>query len=434
MKRWLYQQKGTREYAESLYPREKREEVLGRIWKKRIRSILVLISAAAAVWLYCFLSEPEDSVLVDGKYLARQAEDSQIELGVTGRKGDQVWEKTISLRVGQRKFTKEEQGELDKKLEVYVSQRLPGENPSLENVSRPLQLVTELPDTDAVLEWLWDEEYMGEGGTLSVENIPAEGVDTDIMLKASWRNWKRTLYYHVHLMPPELSTEKQQIWEAKKVLKQTLKDAAYEETVTLPEKAGDTHLSYHMPGEEKSYIPVFFVLAMILLLPVLWRETQKKALAGREEQMMLDYPGLVNKVMLLLGAGLTFRKAVERLGMEYERDLREGVKIRYAYEELCIMLQEMRDGVSERRAVEQFGRRCRMLPYLRFSSVIAQNLKKGAEGILELLERESFEAAQQRRERVLQMGETAGTKLLFPMMVMLGLVMGIIMVPAFMTL
>ena len=97
------------------------------------------------------------------------------------------------------------------------------------------------------------------------------------------------------------------------------------------------------------------------------------------------------------------------------------------------MTQEMRDGVSEGQAVENFGRKCRMMPYLRFSSVITQNLKKGAEGILVLLEQEALEAMEQRRERVLQLGETAGTKLLFPMIIILGLVMGIILVPAFMT-
>lgn len=434
MKKLLFRKKSTCEYAESLYPRENREEVLRRIWKKRIQSLLILVLAAAAVWLYCFLSEPEDSVLNDGKYLSRQEEDFQTELEVTGKNGDQAWEKIIPLDVRQRKFTKEEQEELDEKLKTYVSQKLQGDNPSLENVTRPLQFVTELPDTDAELDWSWDEEYMGENGALSMANIPAGGVDTDIMLKASWRNWERTIYYHVHLMPPELSLEKQQLWETKQILKQTLKDSAYQKVVKLPEEVGGMRLSYRIPDEGKSYLPVCFILVLILLLPLLWRETQKKALAGREEQMILDYPGLVNKVMLLLGAGLTFRRAVERLGLEYEKNLREGAGIRYAYEELCIMMQEMKDGVSEGKAVERFGRKCRLLPYLRFSSVIAQNLKKGAEGILELLEKESFEAAQQRRERVLQMGETAGTKLLFPMMVMLGLVMSIIMVPAFMTL
>ena len=97
------------------------------------------------------------------------------------------------------------------------------------------------------------------------------------------------------------------------------------------------------------------------------------------------------------------------------------------------MAQEMKDGVSESRALEHFGKRCRLLPYLRFASVMTQNLKKGAEGILAILEKESLEALEQRKERALQLGERAGTKLLFPMMLMLGIVMAIIMVPAFMT-
>ena len=50
-----------------------------------------------------------------------------------------------------------------------------------------------------------------------------------------------------------------------------------------------------------------------------------------------------------------------------------------------------------------------------------------------LLENEAVEALERRKERALQLGEKAGTKMLFPMMLMLGIVMAIIMVPAFMT-
>lgn len=127
------------------------------------------------------------------------------------------------------------------------------------------------------------------------------------------------------------------------------------------------------------------------------------------------------------------RKVVERLAREYEKERQDGGKKRYVYEELCVLLQEMRDGVSETKAIERFGKRCRLLPYLRFSSVITQNMKKGAEGLLAILETEALESLEQRKERALQLGEKAGTKLLFPMILMLGIVMGIIMVPAFMT-
>ena len=53
--------------------------------------------------------------------------------------------------------------------------------------------------------------------------------------------------------------------------------------------------------------------------------------------------------------------------------------------------------------------------------------------MIEILEKEAGEALVQRKERALKQGETAGTKLLMPMMLMLGLVMGIIMIPAFMS-
>ena len=147
----------------------------------------------------------------------------------------------------------------------------------------------------------------------------------------------------------------------------------------------------------------------------------------------MDYSELVNKFMLLLGAGLTIRKILERMSEEYERERKEGGVVRYVYEEICVVVQEMKDGVSEKEALEHFGRRCKILPYLRFTSILTQNLKKGAEGVLLILEKESMEAMEQRKERVLQLGEKAGTKLLFPMMLLFGIVMAIVMVPAFMT-
>ena len=105
----------------------------------------------------------------------------------------------------------------------------------------------------------------------------------------------------------------------------------------------------------------------------------------------------------------------------------------YVYEELGVAMRQMHDGVSETKAVECFGRRCLLQQYLRFCSLITQNMKKGAEGMLAILETEAMDSLERRKEHALQLGEKAGTRLLFPMMLMLLIVMGIIMVPAFMT-
>ena len=212
-----------------------------------------------------------------------------------------------------------------------------------------------------------------------------------------------------------------------------MEEQAEKEVVKLPEAIDGKKVRYILKQEEKSYALVYLVLALLICLPVFWRMQQKKEQTLRREQLLLDHPAVVNQFMLLLGAGLSVRKVIERLVSEYEKKCQRGGKKRYVYEELGVAMRQMHDGVSETKAVECFGRRCLLQQYLRFSSLITQNMKKGAEGMLAILETEAMDSLERRKEHALQLGEKAGTRLLFPMMLMLLIVMGIIMVPAFMT-
>ncbi len=206
-----------------------------------------------------------------------------------------------------------------------------------------------------------------------------------------------------------------------------------EQDVLLPEMVSGKEVRYKDPEFEKDYNAFYLCLVVLVLLPAFWRRERQEKLKERESQLLLDYPELVNKVMLLLSAGLTVRGCLERIGEEYCSRIRKGGERKYVYEEICFSLQEMEHGVSETMALESFGKRCRLLPYLRFASMLNQNIRKGSEGLISLLEVEAVEAFEKRKEQVKIMGETAGTKLLLPMVLMLGVVMVIIVVPAFMT-
>jgi flagellar motor component MotA len=59
-----------------------------------------------------------------------------------------------------------------------------------------------------------------------------------------------------------------------------------------------------------------------------------------------------------------------------------------------------------------------------------QNLKKGSRELVNLLELEAIDAFEERKNQAKKYGEEAGTKMLFPMVGMLVVVMGIIMFPA----
>ncbi len=426
-------EKSTGEYIKKIYPRENREEVSSLIWKKRLLCIGILLVFVMFSAGYIFLSQPEKSGLSGGRFITREQEDETIELTVIGTTEKNSWKKRMTFLVKQRQFSEKEKGQLMEQTEQYITKMLPGENESLQMVNVPLQLVRSVPDTGISLSWTVDDTYLKESGEIKRGTVPVEGVWTELMAVAEWKNWKHTFYFQVHLYAKQLSEEAAAKQSVRDIIKKEMKKQAAEEMVKLPDRIGDTALRYEMGEEKKDFTILYISLFVLFLIPMLWYRRQKRELEDRKTQLLLDYPALVNRVMLLLGAGLTVRRVIERLADEYEQSRKKGGEIRYVYEEICVMAQEIRDGVSESRAVERFGGRCGLLPYLRFASVITQNLKKGAEGILDILERESMDALEKRKARVLQLGELAGTKLLFPMIIMLGIVMGILMVPAFMT-
>ena len=424
--------KRTNEFVEKMYPRQNQKEQLKLLWGKRLLIIIGLLGMAVLAWIYCFTNKPKSELFDKGGLVKRQQQDTTLTVTVEGDDGKEVWKKDISIDVKKRKFTEEEKKRLSEEVKKYLDAAVPGENSSLMQVKYPINFVATMPQSEVTIDWSWEEEYITEQGEIRKTNIAKEGVDTEILAEASCRNWKEKYYFKVHLLPWDFTKEELAIKEVKQAVKETLSEKATEAVVALPDKVGEMKVSYTVE-EEKSYLFVYMIFVIILVMPFLWQEQQKKKLKEREEQLLLDHSGVVNKTMLLLSAGLTVRKAMERLAYEYEEGRKKGEPIRYVYEEICIMVQEMRDGASESMALERFGKRCKLMPYLRFSAIITQNLKKGAGGILEILENEALEALEQRKNHALQLGEKAGTKLLFPMILMLGLVMGIIMIPAFLT-
>ena len=103
------------------------------------------------------------------------------------------------------------------------------------------------------------------------------------------------------------------------------------------------------------------------------------------------------------------------------------------YEEITCTCYEMQSGIPEAQAYERFGRRCQLPEYIRLGSVLSQNLKKGAKGLTALLEKEAEASLNERKNHARKIGERSGTRLLLPMTLMLGIVLVILMVPAFLS-
>ena len=146
--------------------------------------------------------------------------------------------------------------------------------------------------------------------------------------------------------------------------------------------------------------------------------------------MQIDYPEIVSKLMVFTGAGMSVRASWESIEHDYEKS---GSGKRYAYEEICKMCSGLRTGAPESRVYRDFGRACRTKQYMKLASLLEQNRRSGAADLKAILSMEMVEAWEERKNLARRQGEEAGTKLLLPLVMMLGVVMAMIMVPAFMT-
>lgn len=199
----------------------------------------------------------------------------------------------------------------------------------------------------------------------------------------------------------------------------------------LPDKLNGKKVKWESPADTSGMLLTgLFLIAAMAILVMKGREEQVQ-LQKRYEELLMDYPGLIMKFTLLVQAGMTVRKAFQKISLDYGRKRKRNP--RPAYEEIRIVCYEMESGVSESEAYRRFGERCGQAKYKTFATLLIQNLQKGSRQMADMLERESTEAWEERKRKARVLGEAAATKLLAPMIMMLIVVMAIVMIPAFMS-
>jgi len=143
----------------------------------------------------------------------------------------------------------------------------------------------------------------------------------------------------------------------------------------------------------------------------------------RRMSIRLDFPEFINKLALLINAGMTISRAWEKIVIDNKKD---GV----LYEELSITLSDIRSGKPEQKAYEDFAKRCRSPEITRFVSVILQNLRKGNAEMVSILRVQANECWEIRKNTAKKLGEEASAKMLLPMMLMFLAILLIVGAPA----
>ncbi len=346
-------------------------------------------------------------------------------------------EKTeVEIDVAEQQYSPEEIREMFARVSRKMDRLILGENKSLDRIEYDMNLPARAPNEPVEISWeLSRYDVMDLRGELRQESIVEEGtlVDLRAVLTYSENENEQALYECTAcIYPRTLSEEAQNASRMEGEIRKQEEKSRDSREWKLPDTLLGKEASYYRKMNSRGMTLIAIAPSAGVLLYALKIQNQGKEKEQRRQQMLLDYPEIVNKMTLFIGAGMTVKRAWQKIVEDYERQ-KENLGERYAYEEMKRTCHEMKSRVTEADCYENYGRRCEVQVYIRFGALLSQNLRKGTKGMTQILKQESLQAFEERKARARRVGEEAGTKLLLPMFLMLAVVLVIVIVPAFLS-
>ncbi len=336
----------------------------------------------------------------------------------------------IPVTLSEKCYAQEELIQMADEAMGRIEELILGANESFDRIAYDMHLVNSVEGYPFTVEWHTDDAYMDYTGKL-VRDMLDEPVLMELTAVLSCGSFEMERDLAVRIYSKAVQPGKEE--RLAREVSESEETSREQQDMSLPSESGsrEIHWSY-----KRSYRGLLFLAATPVLAIVVYYGRDRdlyQQVVDREEQMRVDYPEIVSSLALLLGAGMTVPNAWNKIARDYRRRREEGGGRRYAYEEMLLTIYEMESGVVQARAYERFGRRCRIPSYNKLSTMLSQNIRKGAANLPVLLKEEAADAFEERKHTARKLGEKAGTKLLVPMMMLLGITMVIIMVPAFKT-
>lgn len=313
-----------------------------------------------------------------------------------------------------------------KELEQWYEEQTKGTGEIRKNVQFP----EEIEGSPVTLSWStgWPDVLSWEGRI--GEEVSVQGEKTELYCTISLEDQEEIWMKKVTVFPPVLSENQSLEKKIQKKAEEISQEGG--KSLLLPDTLDGEKIHYKKEKEYKGPLVCFLSLILGLGVKPLEKEKEKKKEEKKKKEMQADYPDIVEKLVLFLRAGFSIRKAMEKLAAGYLRN-RDKYHLgeRAAYEEVVKTCREMEGGMYEAEAYERMGKRYGISQYKMLSVLLVQNLRRGNENLLELLEREATSVTEERKRSARVKGEEAAIKLLLPMVMQLVVVLIILVVPAF---
>lgn len=401
-----------------------------KIRKKKI--VLILIVTMLLISFYFTSEMRKSSISQSGQIERYDVGEISKEIEVDAEIDNQIYE-GIPLEVKARVYSQEEAIKKIDEVGEKIPQLIIGENISLDYINKPLNLISKLDGIPISITWdSSNYGLMGVDGQLGT-TIRQEGECVELNAILKYGDIEKTFPVAIRVYPKDSLSKEDYLLIINDSMTKAEESSRTEKYMQLPEYIDGKRVKWREHQDN-------FFIVLLLMIPIsgvavyigMNQEIHKKY-ENRNNELVMDYSKFVCQIQLLIGSGLSVRESLIKIGNDYVKQKDMMAEKRYLYEELLLAIRKMNNGASEIEALEFFSKRCNLMCYKKVVSIISQNIKRGTEGLNSSLQEEVDRAFEERKQLAKKMGEEASTKLLLPMMLIMGMILIIIICPAFLS-
>ncbi|MCM1208695.1 MAG: type II secretion system F family protein, partial [Ruminococcus sp.] len=333
---------------------------------------------------------------------------------------DEAW---VNLVVMPMEYTVEEFYEKSEKLFCDFETELVGDNEDLLHIRGDIH-IPENPEKVFDITWLSDSpKILASTGKVNTDEI----TDKAFVTLTATIEYGELSASHEYRLGIEGTKEATVIELVEGELYNLEQENRNQREILIPKDLSGVKVSLE---QEKNNTSVYiFLLGTLFCIILAFRKAAglKQDIRNRDRRLMDLYPWFVNSLWLTLGAGVTVKSGIKQLIAGGENGNPLVLELEYA-------INQIDSGLDEAKAYEDLGRRIGLNVYVRLMHQLSRNLKIGTKDLLRLMEDELAAALEIRKENAKRKGEEASTKLLFPMVVLLLIVMLMIVTPVLVSL
>ena len=304
-----------------------------------------------------------------------------------------------------------------------------GDNQSLEYVTDNLFLPEKVSEYPFEIYWESDKESIVDTyGTVNREGLAEDEV---VVLTAVYQygDWIWKEQFGILVCKEVLSEEEKYERHLGFLLKDSEKNQRSESKWELPQTFQGEKLDIKVVNDDYTMlILVGLVLAAAVAVWIGQDYDLHTSREKRKEEFQYEYVSFAGSLSMYLSSSLTLQTAMQYCIRDYMKRKPKEHLLRIALQEFQ---RDLQNGCGFPEAMELFAVKTDDINYKRLAGLLNQGIINGTQGIAGVLEQEVEKVRDEKRRQSKIKGEQVSTALIAPMMLQLGIIIALIMIPAF---